>query len=95
MRLKTILRTSLGLLTLLCFAVNAQTKVITTVGGTGVGGYNGDGIAATAAESNSPDEMAIYKSGNIYIAEYSNSRIREVSTSGVITTVAGMVLLGT
>ena len=52
-------------------------------------GYNGDGIAATTADLNSPYGVALDKSGNLYIADFSNNRVREVSTAGMISTVAG------
>ena len=63
--------------------------VITTVAGTGTGGYSGDGGQATAAQINNPEGMAVDSSGNLYIADTTNNRIRKVDTSGVITTVAG------
>jgi len=63
--------------------------VITTIAGTGTGGYNGDNISATSAELNAPTGVALDSAGNLYIADLGNSRIRKVSTSGIITTVAG------
>jgi DNA-binding beta-propeller fold protein YncE len=63
--------------------------IITTVAGTGTAGYSGDGGNATSAQLNNPYSVAIDSSGNLYIADYSNSRIRRVSTSGIITTFAG------
>jgi len=62
--------------------------VITSVAGTGLGGYNGDNIAATQAELNMPLSVAADAAGNIYIADQNNARIRKIS-NGVITTVAG------
>lgn len=62
---------------------------IYTVGGTGTYGYNGDGIPATAAELNGPYGVAIDASGNIYIADCSNNRVRKVNTSGIISTIVG------
>jgi sugar lactone lactonase YvrE len=68
---------------------------ITTVAGTGyvgpngIGGYNGDNIAATSAELNYPYGLAVDSAGNLYIADVHNQRVRMVSTSGTITTVAG------
>lgn len=58
------------------------------IAGTGTGGYNGDGIAATSAQLLIPTDVAVDKSGNFYIAEYSGQRIRKV-TGGVISTIAG------
>ena len=65
--------------------------VITTVAGTaGTYGYSGDGGPATGALLKSPDAVAVDGSGNLFIADTGNVRIREVDhTTGVITTVAG------
>ena len=52
-------------------------------------GYNGDGIAATAAQLNGPNSVAVDSSGNLIIADYGNSRVREVSSGGIINTIAG------
>ena len=62
---------------------------ISTVAGNGTGGYSGDGAAATSAELYDPTGVAVDSAGNIYIAEQNNNRIRKVSTSGNISTVAG------
>jgi trimeric autotransporter adhesin len=62
---------------------------ISTVAGTGLGGYGGDGGAATSAMLNQPSSVAFDSGGNLYIADQSNHVIRKVSTAGVITTVAG------
>lgn len=63
--------------------------VISTVAGTGTAGFSGDGGAATSAKLNSPVHVTIDASGNMYIADYQNHRIRKVNTSGTISTVAG------
>ena len=63
--------------------------IITTIAGTGTAGYNGDNIAATGAELNSPDGIAIDGSGNVYLSDYNNNRVRKINTSGIITTYAG------
>ncbi len=62
---------------------------ITTIAGNGTAGYSGDGGAATSAELDLPSAVAVDGSGNVYIADTDNQRIRKVSTSGTITTVAG------
>jgi sugar lactone lactonase YvrE len=69
--------------------VTVQPGAIATVAGNGVAGYSGDGIPATQAELNQPISLVIDGAGNLYIADSVNARIREVSTSGVIATVAG------
>ena len=70
--------------------VSASTGIITTVAGNGIGGYSGDGEAATSAELSLPMDVQVDSVGNIYIADYDNQVIRQVSAStGVITTVAG------
>src|SRR3989442_392414 len=68
----------------------AQTNVISTVAGTGSAGYSGDGGPATNAQLNAPFGVAVDASGNLYIAEWSNHRVRKVDASGVITTIAGI-----
>jgi len=68
--------------------------VITTIAGNGTPGYSGDGGAATAAELSYPTGVAVDGSGNIYIADYGNSRLRKVNSSGVITTFAGNGTIG-
>ncbi len=62
---------------------------ITTFAGTGTAGYSGDGGPATAAMISSAQAIALDGAGNLYIADYGNSRIRKINTSGVITTIAG------
>ncbi|GAB4029185.1 NHL domain-containing protein [Spirosoma gilvum] len=62
---------------------------ITTVAGTGTAGFGGDGGAATAAKLNYPAAVAIDGTGNLYIADQGNHRIRKVTPAGSITTVAG------
>jgi len=62
---------------------------ITTVAGNGQWGYSGDGGPATAASLNRPYGVAVDATGNLYIADGQNSRIRKVTPAGTITTVAG------
>ena len=70
--------------------VFAATGIIQTVTGTGIQGYSGDGDAATNAQVNNPWGLAIRPtSGVLYLADYGNHRVRAVSPSGIITTVAG------
>jgi uncharacterized protein (TIGR03437 family) len=62
---------------------------ITTVAGNATPGYTNDGGLATAAQLNYPKGIAIDSSGNLFIADFSNSVVRKISASGTITTVAG------
>lgn len=69
--------------------------IITTIVGTGVGGYSGDSSSAALATLKKPSDIVIDDSGNIYIADFSNSVVRKVSAStGIITTVAGTGAFG-
>ncbi|MVM31720.1 hypothetical protein GO755_16855 [Spirosoma sp. HMF4905] len=67
----------------------ATDGIITTVVGNGVAGFSGDGGAATAASLNSPANVLVDSNNNLYIADQYDHRIRKVSASGIITTVAG------
>ena len=76
--------------------VAASTGIISTIAGngfgagTGTGGYSGDGGQATSAELNYPSDVVLDASGNLYISDWSNSRIRTVTAStGIISTIAG------
>jgi hypothetical protein len=61
----------------------------TVVAGNGKAGYSGDGAAATQAEINRPEGMALAPNGTLYFADSGNSRVRAVLPNGVITTVVG------
>ena len=70
--------------------VDKVTGLISTIAGTGTGGYNGDGILATSAQLNTPTGLALDNAGNIYIAEFDGCRIRKITiTTGLISTIAG------
>ncbi len=63
--------------------------IISTVAGNGTGGFSGDGASATSAQLRIPLGLALDGAGNLFIADWVNLRIRRVSASGIITTVAG------
>src|SRR5208337_173469 len=62
--------------------------IITTVAGNGIAGFGGDHGPASQAQLNHPEGVAVDASGNLYIADTDNDRIREVR-NGVIVTIAG------
>ncbi len=62
---------------------------ITTVAGSGPTGFSGDGGPATSAKLNAPRGVALDGSGNLYIADTGNRRIRKVDAAGDIATVVG------
>jgi len=72
----------------------STTGVITTFAGTGANGSSGDGGPATAAELYRPSGICFDNSGNMYIADALNGKIRKINTSGTISTVAGNGTLG-
>ncbi len=81
--------------------VSAHTGFIVDVAGTGEQGYNGDGLAATSAKLNLSASyrgpgIAVSASGDLYIADTGNRRIRKVdATTGLISTMAGTGAAGT
>jgi trimeric autotransporter adhesin len=80
----------LALCPLRLLSAQPATGVITTLAGTGTSNGNGDGALATAAGVASPSGVAVDGTGNVYIADTSNDRIRKVTVAtGIITTVAG------
>jgi len=74
----------------------AATGTITLVAGStsGLPGFAGDGGQATGAMLDDPTGVAVDTCGNVYIADSRNSRIRIVTTDGVINTIAGSTILG-
>jgi len=63
--------------------------IIMTIAGNGRKGYSGDGGPATKARLNLPTDIALGADGSVYVAEMMNNRVRKVSPSGTISTVAG------
>ncbi len=68
--------------------------VISTVAGTGVPGFTGDGVQATATEVYQPNYLCIDPSGILYFSDNGNQRIRKISSSGIISTIAGVGTIG-
>jgi uncharacterized protein YjdB len=72
----------------------SATGVITTVAGNGTIGYSGDGGPATNATMSHPSGIVLDAAGNLYFTDFNNHVVRRVSTSGVITRVAGNLANG-
>ncbi len=84
--MRTIL---LILLLVASITTQSHAQIITTIAGTGIAGFSGDIGQATAAELHNPNGISLDATGNIYIADYRNNRIRMINTAGIITTIAG------
>ena len=69
--------------------INLTNGTISAVAGIGRAAYNGDNIAAANSALNFPEGVTTDRSGNIYIADSFNHRIRKVDSNGIITTIAG------
>lgn len=75
--------------------VHAATGIINTIAGNGQVGYQGDGVPAWATSLFTPEGVAVDTSGNIFIADVANYRVRRVSAAtSLISTVAGTGLGG-
>ncbi len=72
-----------------CIRKVTKSGIISTIAGNGKDRYGGDGGAATAAELNHPEGVAVDGNGNIYITDTHNDLIRRVDGHGIITTFAG------
>lgn len=62
---------------------------ITTIAGGTCGGFGGDGGPATAACFQFPISLVRDATGNLYVGDYGNNRVRKINTSGTVTTIAG------
>jgi sugar lactone lactonase YvrE len=75
--------------------VDATTQIITTVAGNGTSGFSGDGGPATQAQLDYPEAVWLDSSGDMFIVDTDNCRIRMVdSATGIITTIAGTTWCG-
>jgi len=74
--------------------VDHITNTITTIAGTGSPGFSGDHGPATNAMINQPTDVTFDNTGNFYICDQNNQRIRKVDTAGIITTIAGNGIIG-
>lgn len=89
------MRNLLTLIALISFlSANAQQGIISTVAGTGVAGFGGDGGFATGASFNFPESIAFDKYDNLYVADQYNHRVRKITPGGLISTVAGNGIAG-
>ncbi len=70
--------------------------VISTIGGTGVAGYNGDNKPSVLAQLNGPEALSVEVNGDVFVADTQNNRIRIISApTGAIATVIGTGATGT
>ena len=69
--------------------ISALTGNITTIAGTGTAGFSGDGSPAIDALLRGPSSVAVDGSGDVYIADFGNYRVRELTVSGMINTIVG------
>lgn len=63
--------------------------IITTLAGTGIAGFSGDGGLAASAQFNLPYGLACDLTGNLYVADLGNNRVRRIAPDGTVSTIAG------
>jgi sugar lactone lactonase YvrE len=69
--------------------VNASNGLISTIAGSGVAGFSGDGNFAMSGQFNAPWSIAISGDGSFYIADFYNNRVRKIDSTGMLSTMAG------
>jgi sugar lactone lactonase YvrE len=67
---------------------------IQTFAGNGAPGFSGDGALAIAGQLTGPTALAVDGTGNVYISDTGNQRLREVATTGLLSTIAGIAVGG-
>lgn len=72
----------------------AQSQIITTIGGTGVYGCTGSGGPATSAQIGQLNGITLDTLGNVYVSSYTCRRVFKIDRAGIITTVAGIGVMG-
>jgi uncharacterized protein (TIGR03437 family) len=72
----------------LVLRISPQGQLV-VVAGNSIQGLSGDGGIATSASLNTPNRIAVDPAGNLFITDTNNHRIRKITPSGIITTVAG------
>ncbi len=70
--------------------VSNATDIVNSIAGNGSLGFSGDGGSSMGAQLADPHDVVLDKSGNVYIADTLNARIRIINTSGIISTFAGI-----
>jgi hypothetical protein len=84
----------LGYVILCITPLHLPAQDINTYAGTGAAGFSGDGGSATLAQFSGPQTVAMDASGNHYVADYWNNRIRKITAAGIISTFAGTGVAG-
>lgn len=70
--------------------INLNTGIIRTIAGNSSQGFSGDGGPAVSASLNTPISLCLDYKGNLFVADYYNSRVRKINlTTGIINTILG------
>ena len=74
--------------------IDLESRIITTIAGTGTASYTGDGGPAVSATFNAPQRIALSTNGHLFVADTLNHAIRRIRPNGVVTTVVGTGVAG-